>query len=198
MVRDITGPDEAQRNEDLDLIISEARRMSEMVSDILDYSQLQAGYLQLKRDRYDLGEIVADEAARCEQTARDNHLSLQVDIPEGELTVNVDPIKLGQVMRNLLYNAINHTGDDNTILIQVTEDKEGYQVSVVNPGDPIPEEERELIWERYQRSQHQAGRRQGTGIGLSIVKAVVQSHKGKISAAARGDQLVMTVVLPAG
>ena len=176
MVRDITWPDEAQRNEDLDLIISEARRMSEMVSDILDYSQLQAGYLQLKRDRYDLGEIVADEAARCEQTARDNHLSLQVDIPEGELTVNVDPIKLGQVLRNLLYNAINHTRDDNTILIQVTEDKEGYQVSVVNPGDPIPEEERELIWERYQRSQHQAGRRQGTSIGLSIVKTILDAH----------------------
>lgn len=176
MVRDITWPDEAQRNEDLDLIISEARRMSEMVSDILDYSQLQAGYLQLKRDRYDLGEIVTDEAARCEQTARDNHLSLQVDIPEGELTVNVDPIKLGQVMRNLLYNAINHTRDDNTVLIQVTEDKEGYQVSVVNPGDPIPEEERELIWERYQRSQHQAGRRQGTGIGLSIVKTILDAH----------------------
>ena len=53
---------------------------------------------------------------------------------------------------------------------------DGCRVSVINPGDPIPEEERELIWERYQRSQHQAGRRQGTGIGLSIVKTILDAH----------------------
>ena len=53
---------------------------------------------------------------------------------------------------------------------------DGCRVSVINPGDPIPEEERELIWERYQRSQHQAGRRQGTGIGLSIFKSILDAH----------------------
>lgn len=53
---------------------------------------------------------------------------------------------------------------------------DGCRVSVINPGDPIPEEERELIWERYQRSQHQAGRGQGTGISLSIVKSILDAH----------------------
>ena len=52
----------------------------------------------------------------------------------------------------------------------------GCLVRVVNPGDPIPEEDQAIIWERYQRSQHQAGRRQGTGIGLSIVKTILDAH----------------------
>lgn len=176
MVRDITWKDDAQRTENLDLIISESKRMSDMVSDILDYSQLQSGYLQLKREEYDLCEIVETEAHRCEQVAAENHLKLQVNRPSEEYRVNVDALKISQVIRNLLNNAINHTRDGETITVAVEETPRDYKVSVINPGEPIPEGERELIWERYQRSQHQAGRRQGTGIGLSIVKAILDAH----------------------
>lgn len=176
MVRDITWRDDAQRTENLDLIISESKRMSEMVSDILDYSQLQSGYLQLKREAYDLCEIVETEVHRCEQMAAENHLRLQVNCPAGEYRVHVDALKISQVIRNLLNNAVNHTRDGETITVTVEETPQAYKVSVVNPGEPIPEEERELIWERYQRSQHQAGRRQGTGIGLSIVKTILDAH----------------------
>ena len=66
MVRDITWKDEVQRNENLNLIISESRRMSEMVSDIMDYSQFQSGYLHLNKGSYDLREIVENEAVHCE------------------------------------------------------------------------------------------------------------------------------------
>ena len=176
MVRDITWRDEAQREENLNLIISEAKRMSVMVSDILDYSQLQSGCLQLNKAEYDLREIVEGEVHRCEQSAQENHVSLTFDGPEEELNVQVDALKISQVVRNLLNNAINHTRDGGVIAVSAVKDRQGCLVRVVNPGDPIPEEERALIWERYQRSQHQAGRRQGTGIGLSIVKTILDAH----------------------
>lgn len=176
MVRDITWKDEAQREENLNLIISEARRMSVMVSDILDYSQLQSGCLQLNRGIYDLCEIVENEVRRCEQSAQENHLALSFDGPGEELNVQVDALKISQVVRNLLNNAINHTRDGETITVSVAKDGQGCLVRVVNPGEPIPEEDRAIIWERYQRSQHQAGRRQGTGIGLSIVKTILDAH----------------------
>lgn len=176
MVRDITWRDEAQRTENLDLIISESRRMSEMVSDILDYSQLQSGYLQLNREACDLCEIVEMEVLHNEQSAAENHLKLNYVRPQGEYTVQVDALKISQVLRNLLNNAINHTQDGGAITVTAEETPQGYLVSVVNPGEPIPEEERALIWERYHRSQHQGGRRQGTGIGLSIVKTILDAH----------------------
>lgn len=176
MVRDITWRDDARRTENLNLIISESNRMSEMVSDILDYAQLQSGYLQLKREEYDLCEIVETEVHRCEQVAAENHLKLQVNRPSGEYRVNVDALKISQVIRNLLNNAVNHTRDGETITVAVEETLQAYKVSVVNPGEPIPEGDRAVIWERYQRSQHQAGRRQGTGIGLSIVKTILDAH----------------------
>ncbi len=176
MVRDITWSDPGQRSENLDLIISETRRMSEMVDDIMDYSQLQSGYLQLNMDSYDLCEIIESETLRYEPIARKNHLTLQFMKPPKEYMIQADALKLTQVIRNLLNNAVNHTQDGGRITISVTETSDGFRVSVINPGAPIPDEDRDLIWERYQRSQHQGARRQGTGIGLSIVSTILKAH----------------------
>lgn len=176
MVRDITWRNEAQRNEDLDLIIHESRRMSEMVSDILDYSQLQAGYIQLKKDWYSLTEILESEVTHCRPSAAEHQIRLELSCPDQELQVQVDALKMSQVIRNLLYNAINHTKDRESIRVEARTRQGVIHVSVSNPGPSIPEDERELIWERYQRSQHESGRRLGTGIGLSIVSTILKAH----------------------
>ena len=191
MVRDITWKDEAMRSENLNLIISESNRMSEMVTDILDYSQFSAGYSKLKKDWYDLKDIVNAELTRCRQAAAEHHITLTLQAPEAELNFEVDALKMSQVMRNLLNNAINHTPENREIFIRlvpksqvplsspVTALQTGQDfclVEVINPGEPIPEEDRKIIWERYQRSQHQSGRHLGTGIGLSIVSTILKAH----------------------
>lgn len=79
-------------------------------------------------------------------------------------------------MRNLLNNAVNHTVDNETVSVVIKEKNNAIRVSVINPGEPIPKEEREIIWERYQRSQHCGGRKKGTGIGLSIVSTFSKAH----------------------
>lgn len=177
MVRDINWKNDDKRNEDLNLIISEANRMSEMVSDIMDYSQLQAGYIQLKKDDYNLYEIVESESMHCEKNAAEYQITIEVKSVHTEIPVHVDAVKISQALRNMLYNAINHTADEGTISVNIDELAcDRVRVSIINPGDPIPEEDRELIWERYQRSQHQNGRKKGTGIGLSIVSTFLKAH----------------------
>lgn len=176
MVRDITWKDEIKRQEDLGLIISEAQRMSRMVDDILDYSQLQAGYLQLKKGWHDLYGILEAETAFCRPGAMEHHILLELACPRQEIWLFIDPLKIRQVIRNLLYNAINHTEEGQKITLNALSGPYAFHVSVSNPGPPIPMEEREIIWERYQRSQHQNGRRLGTGIGLSIVSTILEAH----------------------
>lgn len=177
MIRDITWKDDVQREEGLNLIISEARRMGEMVNDILDYSQLQAGYTQLKKDWYNLYEILESEVSLCRHSAAQHQIELDLLCQDQELSLYLDALKISQVIRNLLYNAINHTREKERITILAEKNPHLIRVSVINPGDPIPEAERQLIWERYHRSQHQSGRRLGTGIGLSIVRTILEAHK---------------------
>ena len=223
MVRDITWKDDEMRNENLNLIISESNRMSEMVNDILDYSQFSAGYSKLKKDWYDLRDIVNAELTRCHQAAAKHGITLTLLVaeetsdrrssapaadaqPSQPFFFEIDALKMSQVMRNLLNNAINHTPGNQEILIRLTPDPTSWPVfpglaqatsdtisinqssaqtaaqkpcclvEVANPGAPIPEEDRAIIWERYQRSQHQSGRRLGTGIGLSIVSTILKAH----------------------
>ena len=198
MVRDITWSDDEKRNENIKLIISEAKRMTEMVNDILDYSQLQAGYLPLKKDVYNLYEIVDTEVMNCEKIARENNICLGLDSTCTDIPVLLDALKISQVIRNLLYNAINHTQDGRTITVKIAEVVNGVRVSVINPGEEIPKEERELIWERYQRSQHQGGRKQGTGIGLSIVSTLLKSHGMPYGVDCHDDLTVFWFECPAG
>lgn len=176
MVRDINWRDDKKRNDNLNLIIQESGRMSEMVSDIMDYSQLQAGYIQLKKDWYNLYEIVVFEIIQCEQSAAEYRITINFKSRMKNIPANIDALKISQVMRNLLNNAINHTVDGGTISVAIEELKNTIRVSITNPGKPIPKEDREIIWERYQRSQHQGGRKKGTGLGLSIVSTFLKAH----------------------
>lgn len=176
MVRDINWKEDQKREEDLNLIIREAGRMSEMVNDIMDYSQIQAGYVQLKKDWYNLYELIESEVAHCERSAVEYGISVVFESVRNDIPVQIDALKICQVIRNLLNNAVNHTADGGTIVVRIEETPGKTRVSVVNPGEPVPEEDREIIWERYQRSQHHGGRKQGTGIGLSIVSTFLKAH----------------------
>lgn len=176
MVRDINWKNDEKRNEDLNLIIQEASRMSEMVSDIMDYSQIQAGYIQLKKEQYNLYQIIEPEIAHCRQSAIEYNIAIRLESVRNNIPIYADGIKICQVIRNLLNNAVNHTADGETIIVLIEEFKEKIRVLVMNPGEPISKEECAIIWERYQRSQHHGGRKKGTGIGLSIVSTYLQAH----------------------
>ena len=177
LVRDITWKNDSQREEDLNLIISETKRMSEMVTDILDYSQLQAGYIQLNKDWYQLYDILESEVSLCRPAAAQHQIRLKLECQDKDILLYLDALKISQVIRNLLYNAINHTKEGEEIRITIKQTADAVCVAVINPGEPIPPEEQARIWERYQRSQHQSGRRLGTGIGLSIVSTILGAHK---------------------
>ena len=181
LVRDIHWKDEESRNEDLDLIIEESNRMSEMVNDILDYSQLQSGYIKLRPEYLDFTGLAESETAHCAAAAATYGIRIQFEADERSIFINADPLKLSQVLRNLLYNAINHTpeGDVITVSLKRVGSSDTARLSVINPGPPISEEDKKIIWERYQRSQHQSGRRMGTGIGLSIVSTILDAHNMK-------------------
>ena len=149
--------------------------MSEMVSDIMDYSQFQSGYLHLNKGSYDLREIVENEAVHCEGIARENHLFIQLEQPDAMCRVQVDALKISQVLRNLLYNAINHTKDGEIITVRTRQETAGfgYQCSP-RRADSGRRTGTDLGTVPAQPAS--GGTPAGDRIGLSIVKAIVDAH----------------------
>jgi signal transduction histidine kinase len=176
MVRDITWKDASKREENLGLIIREANRLSQMVDDIMDYSQLQAGYAKLNKAPCNLYELVEQEIDLERRMADGHGIIIRFESFSEDVPVNIDSLKISQALRNLMNNAINHTSGGESIDVSITLGQSGAKVSVANPGEPIPESERELIWERYHRVQHQGARKEGTGIGLAIVSTILSAH----------------------
>ncbi|MGJ0741098.1 sensor histidine kinase [Enterococcus casseliflavus] len=196
MVRDVSGSDERLRKEHMDLIISEAHRMSAMVDDIMDFSIMQAGYTQLKNEIWNTYEVVSSVVAYARGIA--NQYDITVDFEADRTNENAlfDRIKMEQVLRNLINNGINHTPKNERLLIKLTNTSAGTKVAVINPGKDIPPEQLELIWERYQRVQHQAGHKEGTGIGLAIVKTILTSHAFEYGAESKNGVTCFWFVVP--
>ncbi|MFV0439912.1 MAG: sensor histidine kinase [Lachnospirales bacterium] len=177
MVRDITWRDDKKREEHLNLIIKESNRMTNMVNEILDYSQIANGYVKLSLEYVSLEKLIQSEVDSAYATAHNYNLEVKfVKDYEKDVQVLVDSLRMSQVMRNLLNNAINHCDVDGSVIVQITEMDIGIKVSVNNKGEKIPDIDRALIFNRFYRAQHQNSRREGSGIGLSIVRSIYEAH----------------------
>ncbi len=178
LVRDVSWSNDVKREEQLNLIINESVRMTNMVNDILDYSQLQTGAISVNKEKYNVIKVIEGEFFIAKKECELCNIEIEF-IRNGLETkyAYVDILKLSQVFRNLFSNAINHTTDYGIIQLVLKEiDDDTIRVSVINEGETIPKEMLKNLFEKYYRVQHQAGRKKGTGIGLSIVKAVCELH----------------------
>ncbi|MEC5339746.1 HAMP domain-containing histidine kinase [Enterococcus casseliflavus] len=196
MVRDVSGSDERLRKEHMELIISEAHRMSAMVDDIMDFSIMQAGYTQLKNEIWNTYEVVSSVVAYARGIANQYDITVDFEADSKNGIALFDRIKMEQVLRNLINNGINHTPKNERLLIKLTNTSTRTKVAVINPGKDIPPEQLELIWERYQRVQHQAGHKEGTGIGLAIVKTILTSHAFEYGAESKNGVTCFWFVVP--
>lgn len=176
-VRDVSWPDEVRRTRQLNMIAEESARLSRVVTDILDYSRLQAGVERLSLARFGLQPALEQAVRRHELHAAERGIEIRLQTPEADARFDRD--KLDQVLDNLINNALNHAPAGSVISIGATPaDKGACRITICNAGEDIPQDELALIWERYYRVQ-QVGeaRRLGTGLGLSIVKSILQRHE---------------------
>ncbi len=177
LVKDVSWRNDEKREEQLSLIINESIRMSNMVDDILDYSQLQSGSISVNKEKYNVIKVIENEFFIAKKECELCNIEIEL-ISNGLKTkyAYVDILKLSQVFRNLFNNAINHTADYGKIQLVLSEEEDCIKVSVINVGQTIPKNMMKNLFEKYYRVQHQASRKKGTGIGLSIVKAVCELH----------------------
>ena len=158
-------------------IMDEAAKMNNMVKRLLTLNQIEFGEDELVMERFDINELVKSVVNANELRATQKNLSITYDILDTPLYVWADEYKVEEVVTNYLSNAINHCCNENIIKIKVGHiDKDNIRVSVFNTGNNIPEADIEHIWEKFYKVDKARTREYGgNGIGLSIVKAIVES-----------------------
>lgn len=173
VMRDIP---EENTPENVQVIIDETTRLSELVNDMLDLSKLQAGTRKPNMEKFSITDTVKATLTRYEKLIMQDGYRIDF-ISDRDAVVLADRGMLLQVVYNLINNAINYTGEDKYVrVVQETTDTH-VKISVTDTGEGIAEEDIGQIWERYYRVDKVHKRATvGTGLGLSIVKGVLEAH----------------------
>lgn len=172
MIRDLTGENKEKRDSQLDVIISETDRLTALVTDLIQISRDENEIRNLNPEIFNLSQMISDVTTRFIQTNPEYIIKIQA---ENDRLAYADKQSIGQVLYNLISNAINYTGADKTVWVTLTETpQKRLRVEIKDSGNGISKEELPLIWERYYRSRntHQRGV-VGSGLGLSIVKSAL-------------------------
>ena len=179
MIRDINKDNEEKRNENLNIIIDETDRLTILVNDILNLSKLEANKETLDLKEFDLVELINNIIKKYNIIKETENYNFILKMPKKAI-VKGDINKISQVIYNLINNAINYTGDDLTVTIEVIEQKKTYLVNIIDTGKGIKKEELNIIWDKYYKNEKNHKRNKvGTGVGLSIVKNILDKHNFK-------------------
>lgn len=158
-----------------DVIIDEADKMNRMVKKLLTLNQLEFGNDQVVMERFDMTELVRGVANSTKILMEQKGIRLELDNPE-EAWVWGDEFKVEEVITNYMSNAINHVDGEKVIRVFYTRFEDKLRVSVFNTGQPIPEDDIDKIWVKFYKVDKARTREYGgSGIGLSIVKAIMDS-----------------------
>lgn len=168
--------DEENRNFYCEVIIDEANKMNQMVKRLLTLNELEFGSNQVNFERFDIVQIIKSVLLSNEILIRQREVSLHFDEKE-PIYVWADEYLIQQVVSNYISNALNHVSDANIIEIKLIRRENVLRIAVFNTGENIPEEELDKLWIKFYKVDKARTREYGgNGIGLSIVKAVMNSH----------------------
>ncbi len=173
MVRDLTYKDKNKRNSNLNTIIEETDRLNLLVNDILELSKLQTCDITLEQNIFDIHELILEIINRYQIYIDRDGYNIEY-LNKDSIMVSADKKRIEQVIYNLLNNALNYTGDDKKITINVVILDSTVRIEISDTGKGIADEELEYIWDKYYKIDKTYSRTQiGTGIGLSIVKNIL-------------------------
>ncbi len=174
-IRDFTGEVEEKRNEQLDIIIAEADRLSGFISNVMELSKQNSGETPLERVRFDLCKFLEEIVFREKRMAELKGVTINLSLPPTEVYINADPRQLDSAVHNLIENAVTHVGEDKIVIVGCEPTAEITRVYIEDHGKGIGKQDINYIFDRYYRARADRGE-SGSGLGLAIVKSTFVQH----------------------
>jgi signal transduction histidine kinase/CheY-like chemotaxis protein len=199
VLADAADPLPAAARDQLSLALRNGQRLQRLVNDLMDFASIEAGRASAVRVRTDVGTFTAELAGVLRAAAERAGLQLRADCPPLDRPAFVDPRLWEKVVLNLLSNAVKYTFV-GSIAVTVRSEGDRFVLTVADTGIGIPAEELPLVFDRFHRVPGSAARhREGTGIGLALVRELVGLHGGTVAVASEpGTGSTFTVSMPFG
>lgn len=160
-----------------DVITDEAVKMNRLVMSLLEIAQLESGFINIEKLKFDIGELVENNIAKNSIILKEKDIDIKIDINE-KYFVRGDYYRIEQVLNNYLSNAINHVNEKKIIKISIKRDKDKIRISVFNSGAHIKPDNINKVWESFYKIDKARTREYGgTGLGLYVVKTIMEAHK---------------------
>jgi signal transduction histidine kinase len=182
------------------LIEGQVQQMSRLVEDLLDIARASTGKFRLNCQLVDMSQVIHDAIEICKPVMHAHNLHFTAELLERALPVNGDSARLLQVLGNLLGNAAKYTPAGGSVMLSVRAPAEGLQISVLDTGIGINAKTLPFIFEPFVQDVHAVGfNGAGLGIGLTVVRELIEAHGGSVSGCSdgegKGSQFVVTLPL---
>ncbi len=181
-----------QKKEYLDIVIEEANRLTTLSSNSLNLSRIENQKILTEVTKFNLSEQIRNSILLLERKWQEKNIDLQIALEELDITANEEMLK--QVWINLLDNAVKYSHSGGTISMHLLKDKNIVIFKISNGGETIKEEDYNKIFEKFYRAGETST--DGHGVGLSIVKKIIELHKGKVDVNSVDGQTEFVVYLP--
>lgn len=177
-----------------DVIIEESKKMGRFVNDLLNLSLYESGNFMLNKTDFDIVELINMTKNKFDEGIRDKHIQFQLEGIQSSV-INADKHRVEQIVNNLISNAIKHVEDKGVIKITINEDNQYVKLSIFNNGEQIDEKETKNIWSLFYKLENNKNHI-GTGIGLAIVKSIVELHQGNYGVNNKENGVEFYIELP--
>jgi signal transduction histidine kinase len=192
-----------KHDELIGMVQRESTRLSNMTQDFLDFARLESGRVRLAREPVDMAALV-DEVVRIAQSqAASRHIVIDTDLPPGLPTADSTPVvcgdsdRLKQVLLNLVSNAVKYNVENGRVTVRAKVEETEIELSVADTGPGIAPQDLEHLFDRFYRIPKDEKVVEGSGMGLTIAKKIVEEHDGRIEVGSVvGEGTTFTVFLP--
>ena len=174
------GADPAASHEALADCVEESERVLNMLNTLMDITEAEAGMMKLQCEPVDLCQLAREVAELYQYVAEEKKIPVTLDLPPFAVTAPADRTRIRQAFANLLDNALKYTDEGGKVTLSVGAEDSRAVVTFRDTGMGIPPEEQDKIWTRLYRGDKSRSQR-GLGLGLSLVKAIVEAHGGQVS-----------------
>jgi len=188
------GSDDELVSKGLDVVLSEADRLSGLVEELLDFSRIETGRLQVLSQPLNVTKILAESANMYAELARQNGIEFIFNQPAEQLEVMGDADRLKQVFVNIIDNAVKYTESGGQVLISQLREEACVRIAVADTGVGIPEADIEHVKEKFYKANKTV---RGSGIGLAVADEIIRQHQGLLFIqSTEGAGTTATIVLP--